>query len=582
MSRWGSSAWPLARVALCLAATITSVATAAPTAEVRRRFDAAAWHRSAPATPATPTTPAPDALPAEAPPTPSPLTLATLSTPADAVLRFVGPTATCGSGFTADASLVAAAARPLVGAGGVSYTEADLARWRRRALSGPFVVDGDFKPGSPGDWSRIRAAAEQFRRQGEATLDPAQRPSHGMRARDAAFVARVNDDAALARGVRGHLLAMVAAPSNDFATLCYRTPDGKAPGGDAWFGQAVWTYRLAITYDLVRPVLDEPARRAIENWLRRQAYFFAGQIDRDLVNLFPGRLDGDYGPRAAAAAATAAEPYLSLRLDTNGDGVVDARDAREAQPIHAYVDAAGRLGPRLSVVSQFFNNRRADLANAFGTIGLMLADEVLIARAQRYHMEWLTWSVHADGSEGELARSGEYCTPKAGLIYAQANLQAALHFAHRLRVVRGDERLLRFSTTDGIWGSETPAQGRPKSLAMVVETRLKLATGELQWYLPEPWLGSQVPRPATLLAAAESRFMCRGPVLESFHEAGLLLAADSLPELPIRAVLLRDPAVTALPFPGLGGQQVNTGFGAWSDVKGVIPGLYFWAVPMPS
>ena len=517
------------------------------------------------------------ASPALRPAVDKPLTLSTLVTVASDVLSHVGATPTCASGFIGGTDLDKSEPVTLNGITGATFTDSDLSKWKARALRGPFLVDGDYQPGSPGDWQRILSSASRFLANGEPPVSDANRASSGIGAVAAAFVGRVNEDGPLVAATRDYLVSAVSAPMNDFTSLCYRALNGSAPGGDAWYAQAVWTYRVAITYDLVRARLDMAARLKIENWLRRQAYFFAGQIDRDLASLFPNRLDGDYSVRGFNAAASTSEPMFSKRVDTDGDCVVSAADDAAPQPIYAYVDTSGKFGPRLSHVSQYFNNRRSDLANAFGTIGLILQDDVLVARAERYYMEWLTWSVYPDGSQGELARSGEYCTPKAGLIYGQTNIQSALNLAHRLRVLRGDSGLLNFSTRDGIWGSESPAAGPAKSLALVVDVTLKLVTGELAWHLPEPWRAVQVARPDTLLAKMDSSFMGQGGKLDSFHELGLLMAAESLPALPIRGILMRDQTVTKMPLPGLTGNRVNTGIGVWSDIKGVIPGVYFWA-----
>lgn len=508
---------------------------------------------------------------------PSSLTLNTVQTPPNSVLQYVRTTSGCSSGFVPDPTLLAQFPAAMPNAGGTIFSAAEQRRWQVRAQSGPFLKAGDYLPGSPGDWARINANAQKFRTAGERPVTESNRAAHGEFVRDAAFVVAVTGDAALAEQVRQYLVAMTARGENDFSKLCYRALDNSAPGGDAWFRQAVWTYRLAVTYDLVRNKIGADSRLKIENWLRLQAYFFAGQIDHDLMAPFPGRLLGDYSVRGFNAAVTTPDPFFAKRLDTNGDCRVDSSDAAPSQPIYAYLDADGNFGPRLSHLSQYYNNRRADLVDAFATVGLLINDHVLINRGKRYFMEWLTWAVYPDGSEGEFARAGEYCTNKAGLIYSQANIQAALHFAHRVRVVTGDIDLLAFATSDGAWGTETPVGGTAKSLSLVVQTAIKLADGSLRWYLPEPWKPAQQARPETLLARIASRFNNQGTPLDNFHELGLLVAADSLPRVGIRPFLMRDFSVTSLPMPGTTGNIVVTGMTPWSDAKGVIPGVYFWA-----
>jgi hypothetical protein len=509
--------------------------------------------------------------------TPPAVNLATLVTPASAVMQYVGPTPMCSEGFTPGPSLTATAPVPIPSGGGAFFAASDLARWLVRIAGSPFVSVNDYAKGSPGDWARILGNSNTFLTSGDIPLTATSMTQEGILTRDAAFVALVNNNSAMATAVRNHLIAMAQTPTNNFATtLCYRALNGTAPGGDAWMNQAVWINRYTVIYDLIRSKLSTTDRLVVENWLRTQAYFFAGELDYDLTTgIFPNRLAGDYSVRIGNASSTTKTPYMTSLMDTNGDCYVNGNDIQTPFPVYTYVDSAGHFGGQLSYLSQWYNNRRANLAVAIGSVGVLLNDTVLVNRAKRYHMEWLTWSVQADGSEGEYARAGNYCTPQQGLIYAQSNIQAMLQLSTWLKN-RGDTDLVNFYTTDGAWGSQVSPGQAPKNMEKVVSTQLALFMGTLKWYQPEPWLATQNPRSATSIGAMTSRYMNSGNPVDNNQQLGVLIGEYVLPNQPIRSYLLRDPSTTTLPFPGATGNTVITGQGTWSDVFGALPAVFMW------
>jgi hypothetical protein len=308
----------------------------------------------------------------------------------------------------------------------------------------------------------------------------------------------------------------------------------------------------------------------VENFVRRNAHFFAAHIDWGIGMLFPKRLQGDYTVRGASAASTGEAVWSARRVDTTGDCKVDANDDPTAFPVYAYTRADGSNGPRIPVVGEWFNNRRSVTTIAFGTAGLLLADPELVSRAKRYVMEWLTYSVFPDGSEGEYLRNGDYCIPNQGVIYSAQNVQGGMILA-RLLARQGDGSLTSFSTKQGLFGTESGSTGRAKSLELVASTHVGLRTRSLPWYFREAQKPIQAPRAATFLGEMESHYMGGPKVTDNYHELGMLVAASVTPAIPITGLLLRDPKVTTLRFPGSTGNPVATGWGNWSDAFGALP-----------
>lgn len=498
--------------------------------------------------------------------------LADATAPSSAGTAALAATANCQLGYVVPAGLVATSAAALPERGGVFYTEQELATWRSRITTGPFARAGDWRPGSPGDWERISGNAREFVARSEPTApgDDSARLAHGLLARDAAFAHLIAADARTLDAVRSYLRGEAQAAHNDFVrTRCVRDSAGTAR--DGFFAEAAWLVRFIATYDFVRRDLVEADRLLIDNYLRRNTWFLAAHMDHFLAYLFPARLAGDYGRRAGDAAATGAAAWWSAQVDSNGDCSLDGRDGAPV-PGYAYVRADGSFGPRASVLSQWFNNRRATHALALMAGGVLLGDAGLISRGKRYVMEWLTYTVNADGSSGEFARNGEYCIARQGLVYHSLSLQAGLMGA-RLLQRQGDTSLAAFSTLEGLFGSEGRSGGPAKSLESAADTYLRIVTRQLDWYQAEPQLRVQAPREATSLARMEVRYMGAGAA-DDFHELSLLSSAAVLPRLAVAQVLMREGGAGTLRWPGSTGTGVATGIGPWTDAWGVLPAAY--------
>ena len=488
-------------------------------------------------------------------------------------------TKACTSAYVPPATVVKSSAVALPVSGGIFFTTTELATWKQRVAAGPFVNSSDYKPGSPGDWARIRSNAQLFSAGSEklwlATNDAAQRATHGSLLRDAAFYQLITQDKPALAQVRARLLAEAANPLNDFTKLCLRELNGSML--DASFSEASWLLRYIVSYDFVRSSLAAADRLIIENFVRRNSYFFASQLDSGLALLFPDRMSGSYVRKARDAAAAGTAVWASTQVDTNGDCKVDALDTAAALPVYNYAKADGSLGPRTSWLSQWYNNRKAVNATVIAAAGVLLGDGDLVASGKRYVMEWLTYGVWADGSQGEYMRNGEYCIPQQGVIYSSANTQAGLMIG-RLLSRQGDATLFAFRTRDGLFGTASQATDADKSLELVAGTHYRLITRQLPWYAVEAQKTKQAPREATHLGRTEVRYMATGNSTDDFHELGLLMGAAQLPKLPLTGLAMRDASVTTLRFPGSTGYSVATGFGSWvgswTDAFNALPSMF--------
>lgn len=497
------------------------------------------------------------------------------------LLRDVQAIPGCRLGYRAPASLDALAAAPVAAAQPMFYDAEQLPVWRARAAGTRAQRLAGLPAGVPDDWQRLVDNARRLQREGEAlpaALDDGQaRATHGSVARDAAYHALIAADSASLLAVRRYLQQQAVAPVNDFTALCFVTQEGLAL--DGWYWHASWLLRYIVTYDAVRDQLPDAERLVIERSIRRNANAMAAHLDWGLALIFPQRLAGDYSRRAAdAAPARESDTWWKRAYDTNGDCQVDAAEQAVQVPVRAYMRADGVMGPTLSSLSQWFNNRRSAAAAAVAAAGAVLDDALLRDRARRYVMEWLTYAVWPDGSEGEYARNGDYCIAQQGVIYAQTNLQAGW-FTARLLARRGDAQLLSWQTCQGLFGSAcTTRADRPKSLAALVQHQVALRTGGLDWHAPEPWRARPAARAATALGAVGSRYLNGERITDNFHELALMTWSQGEAQAALAAWVRRDATVTSEPFPGTQGHVVATGFGswagAWTDVFNAMPAVF--------
>jgi len=453
----------------------------------------------------------------------------------------------------------------------VSYSASELKAWRQRAVGKPSEGSVAVLATERSDWERVQLPRRTRSDRYEYPIDRLDAGSirgvHGTVARNAAFVHLIRGDKDALDIARVHLLEQVRSKTNDFWGLCISPVQG--PPRDAWFFEASWLLRHAVLYDFIRHSLGSNERREVERWLRNNARFLAAQMDWGISQIFPGRQSADYEKRAGPAAAEGDNRWYRRRFDTNGDCVVDASDEGARFVVIAYVRRDGTSGPKLSTVSQYYNNRRAASAASFGFIGVLLSDSALIERASRYFQEWLAFSVWPDGSQGEYNRNGDYCIAGQGLVYAASNVQGMGVLATAL-ARHGDRSLLDYSTREGIFGSESIEGQAHKSLGAAIEHWARLKQGEVVWYRHEPWRERQLPRPETRLTG-EPVLYNKNSRLFPFHELGLFHLVGWL-EMPAMLRYLEDTleksgvASGAVAVPA-----VDTGFGSMTDVFNAFP-----------
>ena len=364
---------------------------------------------------------------------------------------------------------------------GLFHTQQEVDFWKKRIVSGPFLHNGDFTRGSPGDWDRIVKNANDF------VANPALEPNvtavetdtsapgfknlsaSGFKARDAAFAYLLTGDARYLGAAKSWLLRVVGTPANDVSTLCFKYPSVSI--ADAYFVQAAWVARAQMVYDFLKYGLTIDERRTVESAFRKWAYFFAAHIQWTLAAILPNRMSGDYSVRKGPAAYSPSQDlaWAKKRIDTNGDCNVDDADATTQFGVYTHVNADGSLGNRVSVLSQYYNNRRAQQVMSFGLTGVLLHDRFLITEAKRYVTEWLAAGVWSDGTQGEYLRNGDYCIPQQGVIYGASNIQTGVMLADALART-GDVDLYVFETGDGMFGTESATNAPRKSVLKAMKT----------------------------------------------------------------------------------------------------------------
>ena len=422
------------------------------------------------------------------------------------------------------------------------FDDADLARWKQRAASGPFKVAGDAFPGSPGDWTRIIANAEAAVRQGlEAnerhisTDDHYPYSNFGARARDAAFAYLITGDSRYQSAARTQLLTMLRQPQHDIAN--YNFNPGFAR--DGMVAQAMLGQRMVFLYAMLRPSLSDADRAFVEakfaGWGAKIAAFHADRLVTDL------------GPRINAR-----------NVEWSGGD----------PSAYAYVDASGTPQARIPALATSYTNRRTMTLMLLGLIGVQLGNATWAGAAKEYVHQWLAYGVHPSGAQGDYTRNGDYNVQQQGRMYSAMVNQAVLYFAEALRRT-GDTSLYTFSTSAGKSGWE----GGPKSVALAIDAHLALIAKERQWYSASR--GPASPRtPATRLG-----LQTIGGV-DKCHDIGYVIGKAGLPSLAPRidAIVKRDntkyPNVDR--FPGSTGAPVDCGnSGPYVDPLGVLPAPLF-------
>ncbi|MEZ7842805.1 MAG: thrombospondin type 3 repeat-containing protein [Opitutales bacterium] len=346
--------------------------------------------------------------------------------------------------------------------GGLLWSDNDLAVWRDRAVNGPYKTAGDaFDPLVPGEWDRIVRNKSSFVASPTAgrvstydnslTQIPVMKQHRKML--DAAFYALVKEDSATADLVVTELLWHANAAGMQISPTTYQGSD------DNWL-RAEWLKRIVTIADFVKDSFTAGERTTFNAWLSDWAYSFEGSVHTELsTNIFSNRYNRDY---------VTGLNYVATSPQYDGK--------------YAYKDASGVLHNQIARVTKFYNNRRAHVAIFYGLAGIFLDDATLTDRGKLFFEEWLQFSVYPDGSMGEYERNVvDYNVNQGAIQYASVNIGGACEMASAL-ATQGDNSLFTYSTSNGLWDSESTGGDPAKTIKLTVETFLDLIEHEKLWY----------------------------------------------------------------------------------------------------
>lgn len=390
----------------------------------------------------------------------------------------------------------------------LSFTSQELAIYRQRAglvpgfPSGPFFSQGDTSsrlgPNAPGDFARIRQYADEFRANPSDTvhalwmgytlgkLDSAgQYPRwQGIKMQAAAFWYLLTGDTSYSGPVLRCLNRQIdIGGSTNLAT--WPTDRRNYPSYEAAAKEANWLSRLLYAYAWTRPAASPALRQKAEGWFQGSAGYYMIRHVRRFEGNFPNRAQGDYTVRTFLAAPLGVPQFASSDpIYMIADGANNwAGDNR----VYKYIDAQGRLGPKVSRLEEIYNNRVAEKMHFVGQLGLLIGRQDLVEEAYRTATEFIRFSISPDGSPGEFERNGDYNSPAQGLWYHAINVQYMVMLADGM-ARRGDMRLYQFSTTDGAHGT----QGGPKSLALVVDYFARACAGKNPHFYRQATPGNRI------------------------------------------------------------------------------------------
>jgi hypothetical protein len=366
---------------------------------------------------------------------------------------------------------------------GLHYTPREVELWQRRAEDGPYRVEGDAQPGSPGDWHRIAANADRLLESEELelwvpvdldaqggvenqlsadarnrppTLASGAEPDLATMLRDAAFFSLVTGESEYREAVRSHLLEHVRQDRVDFSNRTLWPEDDRWSSGGG-FTMANWLTKLLYAYDyLGADAFTDSERQALNTWFYHAAEYWAGRVDAASDVLFENRWEGNYA--------------LSDIGGNRGDPDVGyTTEEGEGEPIFA--------------LHRHYNNRLACIARYVGVAAQKLLDEDyqpadshtsvrdLKRTATLFVEEWLTYSVFPEGFFGEFERWTSEDADR-GLSYSFSALHPILSIANTFARA-GDDHLFRYTTREGALGTESQAGEPEKNLLFAMQTLAK-------------------------------------------------------------------------------------------------------------
>ncbi len=345
--------------------------------------------------------------------------------------------------------------------GGLIWSDAHLTEWRDRAINGPYKMAGDaFDPLIPGEWQRIVSEKDSFMSNPSADREsvllipetPLYYPK-GQNTVSAAFYALVKKDSSVAASVKAEILWHARASGTQVSpTRVMVTDDGN------WW-KASWLMRYLVGASFIEDSFTSGELTEVKDWLSNWAQAYDLSVNKELAQCFPNRYSRDYSRTGSPASSS----YYSR---------------------YAYLDSNGTGHNQIAAVARYYNNRRSTIMGFVGLASVWLQDVTLIDHSKLYFEEWLQFSVFPDGSVGEYDRNRSSTSSSnvmQGLIYNGANLESAITLASALSI-NGDDSLFQYSTTNGIWGTESTGGDPAKSLKLAVNTHMDLIENEKLWY----------------------------------------------------------------------------------------------------
>ena len=347
--------------------------------------------------------------------------------------------------------------------GGPLHTAEDVRVWQQRMTQGPYRVAGDQQPNSPADWQRITQQAEAFRADpaqdrylGRSTCPTGEAEGpfngswhRGVKLRDAAFVALVQDDAALRTLVLNELHTHATAPqlawSNDTLFGCPEFIGGTTMPWNSLF------LKYLIGYSFVREQASEAQRGLLDAWFLAYGQRMEWSVHETAKKRFPKRKEGDY---------TLSSSYSTCQ-----------------SPKALYVQSSPY---QMCTFHTAWANQTALSALAVGMTGVLLEQAALTDEARRFFEEWTRYQIWPDGTLGETDRwvSGE---PHHGMSYAGlAIIQMAL--LAELLSRAGDESLYEYRSPEGMHSSQVTDEGTTKSLRVTMTEYVSRVKGTRSIY----------------------------------------------------------------------------------------------------
>ena len=440
---------------------------------------------------------------------------------------------------------------------GLHVTAEELAVWQSRASSGPYKTAGDVSTNSPGDWTRILAAANAGGLSAQrwtghtnagtcwtTVFNEAPR-SYGENCRDTAFAYLVTGTVGYRTAALAELLAQAAEAGTDFSNTTrwcaavYTTPPS-SNGGHVWT-IGVWLTKLLFAYDYILAgdqvhgqTLSAPNKATLDTWFLNAANYWEGLTHAYADDVFPNRLSDNY--------------------TTMGPGWTPD-DSRTLSPGILYYG-----GPTLLVFHETWNNRMTNLIRFAGLVGIQQNNATLKSRAKRWVQEWLRFQVWPDNTLAESARF-EPAQPCLGFAYMGGAIGSIMTVADAFARI-GDYDLVTRSESLG-FPNQTP-NGGPKTLLGVMKLHQAHMTHGVIRYGTTSGANNGN---ANYIIDSVDGISGELHVADTWYTFANLYYQDE----DVTAAYMRTasgaPAYPASPFTG--------GYGAWGGEWGVYPGILF-------